>query len=166
MVTRRELLARTGIGLGGLGLIDLLAREVPAAGDDSAANPLSPKRPHFAAQAKRVIHLFMNGGVSHIDSFDPKPVLAQYHGRTLPTALRTERKTGAAFASHFTFAKHGRSGMEISELFPHMGRSADDLCVIRSMHTDVPNHEPSYLMMNCGDTPQSRRCGGERHCVA
>ena len=160
MQTRRDWLTRAGIGMGWLGMADLLSREAAAAGaiTDAVASPspLAPKQPHFAAKAKRVIHLFMNGGVSHIDSFDPKPILAQYHGRSLPTSQRTERKTGAAFASPFQFQKYGQSGLEISELFPHVARSADDLCVIRSMHTDVPNHEPSYLMMNCGDTRQSR----------
>ena len=160
MFSRRELLTRTGLGMGGLALADVCGREAAANETASETHPLAPKRPHFAAKAKRVIHLFMNGGVSHIDSFDPKPILTQYHGRSLPTSQRTERKTGAAFGSPFKFAKHGQSGVEISELFPHVAKSADELCVIRSMYADVPNHEPSYLLMNCGDGRQSRPAMG------
>jgi len=157
MWTRRELLTRTGLGMGWLGALPLLGR--PAIADTGAA-PLSMKLPHYAAKAKRVIHLFMNGGVSHIDTFDPKPVLTKYHGQSLPTSLKTERKTGAAFGSPFQFSKYGQSGMEISELFPHIAQSADELCVIRSMYADVPNHEPSYLLMNCGDGRQPRPAMG------
>jgi hypothetical protein len=93
----------------------------------------------------------MNGGPSHIDTFDPKPLLNEHHGKKIPLDLRTERKTGAGFGSPFKFRKHGQSGIEISELFPNVARSADELCVIRSMHADVPNHEPSLLLMNCGE---------------
>jgi hypothetical protein len=94
----------------------------------------------------------MNGGPSHIDTFDPKPALAKYAGKALPTPnLRTERKTGAAFPSPYTFRKYGQSGIEVSEIFPHVGSCIDDVCVIRSMHADVPNHEPSLMLMNCGE---------------
>src|SRR5262249_41044305 len=90
---------------------------------------------------------------SHVDTFDPKPALAKYAGKALPREnLRTERKTGAAFPSPFRFERHGRSGLEVSELFPNVARHADDLCVIRSMHADVPNHEPSLILMNCGES--------------
>ena len=153
MWTRREALTRTGLGMGWLAALPLLGQTAVA---DSRTAKMSMKLPHFAAKAKRVIHLFMNGGVSHIDTFDPKPVLTKYHGQSLPTSLKTERKTGAAFGSPFQFAKYGQSGMEISELFPHVAQSADELCVIRSMYADVPNHEPSYLLMNCGDGRQPR----------
>jgi hypothetical protein len=99
-----------------------------------------------------VIHLFMNGGPSHLDTFDPKPALARFAGRTLPRPnLRTERRTGAAFPSPFRFRRHGQSGIEVSELFPHVAACADDLCVIRSMYADVPNHEPSLMLMNTGE---------------
>ena len=112
-----------------------------------------PKGPHFAPKAKRVIHLFMNGGPSHADTFDPKPELAKWHGKILPDEhrLSTERKTGAAYKSPFAFKKHGQSGLPVSDLFPHVAKHADDLCVIRSMRADVPNHEPSLMLMNCGD---------------
>ncbi len=149
---RREILRRGGMGLGLLGLAGVLADDSALAADTSN-NPLSPRAPHFAPKAKRVVHLFMNGGPSHLDTFDYKPLLDKFHGRTLPTPnLRTERKTGAAMRSPFRFRRHGRSGLPISELFDELGRHcADELCVVRSMHADVPNHEPSLLMMNCGD---------------
>ena len=94
----------------------------------------------------------MNGGPSQVDTFDPKPLLDKYHGKPLPTAnLPTERKTGAAFGSPFKFEKYGQSGIEVSELFANTAEHIDDICVIRSMHADVPNHEPSLLLMNCGE---------------
>jgi hypothetical protein len=152
-ITRRELLARSGIGIAGLALAQLA--DGPALGQskaDMARNPLIPKAPHFPAKAKHVIHLFMNGGPSHVDTFDPKPALKKYVGKTLPTGnLPTERKTGAAFPSPFKFRNCGKSGVEVSELFPHVGSMIDEIAVIRSMHADVPNHEPSLLLMNCGD---------------
>jgi hypothetical protein len=120
--------------------------------DEIARCPLMPKAPPFAAKAKHVIHLFMNGGPSHVDTFDPKPALKKYAGKPLPMAyLATERKTGAAMPSPFKFQKYGKSGIEVSELFPSVGKLIDEVCVIRSMHADVPNHEPSLLLMNCGD---------------
>jgi hypothetical protein len=118
---------------------------------------LLPKQPHFAPKAKRVIHIFANGGPSHVDTFDPKPSLEKYAGQPLPGETpRTERKTGAIFPSTFKFKKYGQSGIEISELFDNLGRHADDLCVIRSMHANVPNHEPSLLLMNTGEARQVR----------
>lgn len=160
MWTRRELLQRGGLGLGWLGALDLLVPRMAGASETGSRSPLAVRAPHFPGRAKRVIHLFMNGGVSHIDSFDPKPILSQYHGRSLPTSQKTERKTGAAFGSPFQFQKWGESGIDISDLFPHVAQSADELCVIRSMYADVPNHEPSYLLMNCGDGRQPRPAMG------
>jgi hypothetical protein len=158
--SRREMLTRCGVGMGLLGLTQLLGDSgllVPGANAAEALNPLAPKKPHFAAKAKRVIHIFANGGPSQVDTFDPKPILAKYAGKPLPTANpRTERRTGAAFPSPFSFKKYGRSGLDVSELFAHTGRHADDLCVIRSMTADVPNHEPSFLLMNCGEPRQIR----------
>jgi hypothetical protein len=150
-LTRREMLRRSGMGFATLGLAQLLGTQ-SCMGSAPSVNPLAPRAPHFPGKAQRVIHLFMNGGPSHVDTFDPKPLLARYAGQPLPREnLRTERRTGAAFPSPFRFEKHGQSGIEISELFPHVARSADDLCVIRSMHADVPNHEPSLMLMNCGE---------------
>jgi len=140
------------MGMAALGMAPLLAEAAPPVADTLAANPLAARKPHFPARAQRVIHLFMNGGPSHIDSFDPKPALARYAGKPLPMPnLRTERKTGAAFPSPFKFAPHGESGIEVSELFPHLASCVDDMAVIRSMHADVPNHEPSLMLMNCGE---------------
>lgn len=116
------------------------------------SNPLAVRKPHFAAKAKRVIHLFMNGGPSHVDTFDPKPLLEKYAGKALPVENpKTERKTGAAFPSPFKFQKYGQSGIEVSEIFSKTAQHVDDMCVIRSMHANVPNHEPSLLLMNCGE---------------
>lgn len=146
-LTRRDLLARCGMGLGAVALSTM---------DAATLNPLAPKPAPLPAKAKRVLHLFMNGGASQVDTFDPKPALAKYAGQPLPITLRTERRTGAALPSPFTFKKHGASGIEVSEIFEKVGERVDDLCVIRSMHTDIPNHEPSLMMMNCGDTRQVR----------
>ncbi|MGA1238283.1 MAG: DUF1501 domain-containing protein [Limisphaerales bacterium] len=147
-LTRREFLQRCGLGFGSLGLSLLSDPSTLAA---SPTSSLAPKAPHFPAKAKRVIHIFANGGVSHVDTFDPKPELTRWHGKELPLNLKTERKTGTAFGSPFSFQRYGQSGLEVSELFPHVGECADDLAVIRSMHADVPNHEPSLLLMNCGE---------------
>ncbi len=128
-----------------------LVSATPAYGE-SSSGPLSPKRPHFRAKAKRVIHLFMNGGPSHVDTFDPKPALKRYAGQLLPTGNPiTERRTGAAFPSPFQFSRYGRSGIEVSELFSKTAECIDDIAVIRSMQADIPNHEPSFLLMNCGE---------------
>ncbi|MBI1833143.1 MAG: DUF1501 domain-containing protein [Planctomycetes bacterium] len=127
---------------------------VPAA----APLPLAPRPPHFPARARRVVHLFMNGGPSQVDTFDPKPALDRYHGQPLPLPnLRTERKTGAAMRSPFRFQRHGQSGIEVSELFERTARlNIDDMAIIRSMQAEVPNHEPSLLLLNCGDARQIR----------
>jgi hypothetical protein len=154
-MTRREMLSRCGMGFGSLGLMQLLSSQgsLTASPASPVALPLAPRQPHFPGKAKRVIHLFMNGGPSHIDTFDPKPALARYAGQALPREnLRTERRTGAAFPSPFKFRRHGQSGIEVSELFPHVGSCIDDICVIRSMYANVPNHEPSLMLMNCGES--------------
>ncbi len=157
-MTRREMLARCGMGFGALGLSSLLsppalaASSVGAPSSGGYTSALAPRASHFPARAKHVIHLFMNGGPSHVDTFDPKPELTEYHGKPLPRPnLPTERKTGAALGSPFKFSKHGQSGIEVSELYPHVGACIDDIAVIRSMAADVPNHEPSLMLMNCGE---------------
>src|SRR5262245_17384375 len=157
-LTRRELLRRGGMGFGLLGLAAVLADDGALAADapPAAGNPLAPRPPHFPARAKRVVHLFMNGGPSHVDTFDPKPVLDRYHGKPVPSNLPTERKTGAAFRSPYRFRKYGQSGIEVSEIFSHTAEMIDEICVIRSMHADVPNHEPSLMLMNCGEARQAR----------
>ncbi len=152
-ITRRALLRRTGMGFGSLALAPLLAGEglLTTANAAESTNPLAPKVAHFPAKTKRVIHLFMNGGPSHIDTFDPKPELTRRHGQELPINLPTERKTGAAFASPYEFKKYGQSGIEVSDLFANVAKNIDDICVIRSMRGDSPNHEPSLMLMNCGE---------------
>jgi len=154
-LTRREFLHRCGMGMGTLGLAGLLGEmgfSGSALASEGFTSPLTPKDPHFPAKAKRIIHIFANGGPSHVDTFDPKPALEKYKGKQLPMEnLRTERKTGAAFPSPFKFQKYGHSGIEVSELFSHVAENMDDIAVIRSMHADVPNHEPSLLLMNCGE---------------
>lgn len=155
--TRREFLRRSGTGFGALALAGLSTETAfgmtngGVAADIPNPNPMFPKTPHFAPKAKAVIHLFLNGGPSQVDTFDPKPALDKWHGKPVPNNLRTERETGAAYRSPFKFKKYGESGIEVSELFSHVGEMIDDVCVIRSMHADVPNHEPSLMLMNCGD---------------
>ncbi len=156
-LTRREFLCKCGMGMGAVSLASLL--QATGLGSTGVADahadlisPLAPKAPQFPAKAKHVIHLFMNGGPSHVDTFDPKPSLAKYAGKLLPAEnLKTERKTGAAFPSPYKFEKHGQSGIEVSEIFPNVAKHVDDMTIIRSMHADVPNHEPSLLLMNCGE---------------
>ena len=120
------------------------------------------KRPQFAGKAKRVIHLFMNGGPSHVDTFDPKPSLDEYAGKTLPMPnLQTERKTGAAFAFAVQVQEVRPERASKSAIFSRTSRKCvDDICVIRSMQADVPNHEPSLLLMNCGEARQIRPSDG------
>ncbi|MBI3119709.1 MAG: DUF1501 domain-containing protein, partial [Candidatus Hydrogenedentes bacterium] len=155
--TRREFLRRTGLGFGAFGLASLLGSGQLLGADAAAegagfANPMAPKGPHFAGRAKRVLHIFMNGGMSHVDTFDPKPALDKYAGQKLPMEnLKTERPTGAALPSPFTFKQYGQSGIPVSEIFAKTAECVDDLCIIRSMYADVPNHEPSLLLMNCGE---------------
>jgi hypothetical protein len=155
-LTRRDFLGRCGMGFGLLGMANMIGPALMSAGQGAevgtGTSPLAPRLPHFAAKAKRVIHIFANGGPSHVDTFDPKPMLAKLHGKPLPMDnLKTERRTGSAYQSPFKFKKYGKSGIEVSELFPHVAEHIDDIAVIRSMRADVPNHEPSLLLMNCGE---------------
>ena len=152
-VTRRSFLSRIGMGFPALALADLLqgAPDIPG-GNAGALTATAARRPHFTPKAKHVIHLFLNGGPSQVDTFDPKPALKKYAGKPLGHRhLQTERKTGSPLPSPFRFQRCGKSGLEISEIFPHLADCADDLTVIRSMQCDVPNHEPAVLLMNCGD---------------
>src|SRR5262245_6688827 len=136
MMTRRELLNTVGCGFGTVGLGRLLG--APATGT------------HHAPKAKQVIYLFLNGGPSEVDTFDPQRALTKMHGKPAPGGnLKTERLTGNLLASPFTFRPYGQSGIEVSEIFPRIGSVIDEFCVIRSMHTERPNHEPSLFMLNC-----------------
>jgi hypothetical protein len=147
--SRRELLQRSGVGIGMLGLANLVSPPRHAGAVLATARQVAPR-------AKRVVHFFLNGGPSHVDTFDPKPALVKYAGRPIPNSRLTERKTGAAFPSPFQFKRYGQSGLEISELFAKTAQHADDIAVIRSMYAQVPNHEPSLMLMNCGDSIQAR----------
>ncbi|MFM8570702.1 MAG: DUF1501 domain-containing protein, partial [Pirellula sp.] len=149
--TRRQALQSTGAGLGMLALANLL-------GDSSASKSFAGSLdPHFAPKAKRIIHLFMNGGPFQCDLFDPKPALNKFAGQKPAGAdLRTERPTGNLMAVPFEFCHHGQSGLEVSELLPHTSQLADELCVIRSMYTDNPNHGPALFMMNNGTITPNR----------
>lgn len=140
-ISRRTLLSRMGGGLGSLALLQALSHETQA-----QRHP-----PHFAPKAKRVIQLFMNGGPFQGDLFDPKPLLKKYEGKRPPEAdLRTERKTAGLLPSPFKFLPRGESGVPVTELLPQIGECIDEICVLRSVHTDNPNHGPALLLMNNG----------------
>jgi len=148
VTSRREFLKRSGMGFGAMGLLGMFGSQEAGA----AVNPMMPRQPQFRPRAYRVVHIFMNGGMSHIDTFDPKPELTKLHGEKLPMDnLKTERPTGAAWKSPFKFHQYGESGIPVSELFEKTAQCVDDMCIVRSMYADVPNHEPSLLLMNCGE---------------
>ncbi len=170
--TRRDWLRRMGGGFGALGLAGVLADEMTRGASPSSPssegaiglrkpgeNPLAPLPTHFPARAKQVIFLFMNGGPSHVDTFDPKPMLGKHDGGAAPEALAKKsgrKNVSKLMGSPFKFSRYGQSGIEVSELYPEVGRCIDDICVIRSMHTDIPNHEPALLMMNSGQIQPTR----------
>src|SRR6185436_1279778 len=157
-ITRRDALCRIGNCFGMLAFAGLVGESIArAAGPFAQDSALDPRKLDHPARAKRVIFLYMNGGLSQVDSFDPKPMLDKYHGQPLPGGeIKTERKTGTLMRSPFAFKKYGECGMEVSELFPNVGECADDICWVRSVHTDIPNHEPSMLMMNTGFSQAGR----------
>jgi hypothetical protein len=157
-LSRREMLARSGSGFGLLALAGLLAGESPGSADDRVSDPYAVRPPHFASRAKRVIFLYMPGGPSHVDLFDPKPRLARDHGKPLPFEKpKLERtKTGNLLATPWKFARHGASGIEVSELLPRLASRVDDLCVIRSLVADNINHTGAALQMCTGEQAFSR----------
>lgn len=141
-MNRRDALVRLTNGFGMVGLAGMLRAETAS---------LAPKAPHFAPKAKQVIFLFLNGGPSQVDTFDPKPALAKYHGQAMPGDYpKAKQERGTLMRSPFSFQRYGQSGLEISELFAKTAAHADDLCVIRSMHTDLPAHQQAILQMNSG----------------
>ena len=146
-LSRRAFLQSAGGGFGLLGLADLLA----------GAQPNAPRGPHFAPKAKHVIFLFLPGGPSHVDLFDPKPALARYAGQRPSTVnLRTERMTGGLLPSPFEFRRQGRAGIEVSELLPKLGESIDDICVMRSVYTFNPTHTPARNLIHSGNIAATR----------
>jgi hypothetical protein len=167
-MSRREALCQVGTGMGVLGLFALLgdsgnlgsAAQAGGAGGEEASpirGSLVPRAPHFPAKVKHVVHIYLNGGPSQVDTFDPKPLLKRFEGKMLPQGnLTTERKTGTALPSPFRFKKYGQSGIEVSEIFARTAEHIDDICVIRSMRANTPNHEQSMRLMNCGDERLSR----------
>ncbi len=157
-LTRRQMLRAVGTGFGMLGLAGLLANQAAAADADRASNPLAVRRPHHRPRAKRCIFLYMPGGPSQLDLFDPKPRVMHDNGKPLPFAKpQLERtRTGNLLASPWKFARRGRSGIEVSELLPHVAACIDDICVIRSMVADNINHTGAALQMNTGEQAFSR----------
>ena len=156
-VTRREALCRVGNGFGMLAFAGMLQRSLLGAGVSTHDGGILTGKLDYPQRVKRVIFLFMNGGCSTIDSFDPKPALEKYDGQPLPGGdIKTERRTGELMKSPFKFQKYGQCGMDISELWPHLGEVADDICWIRSVYTEIPNHEPSCLMLNTGANQAGR----------
>jgi hypothetical protein len=144
-LTRRQFLQRAGMGFGSLSLSALLGEGLfSTAQAQEAEATLLPKTPPLPARAKHVVHIFAQGAPSHVDTWDYKPALAKLDGQAIPGM------DGVAMASPFKFSKQGKSGIEVSEVFPQIGQQVDDLCVIKSMYTDIPAHEVATLMMNTG----------------
>src|SRR5258708_3161705 len=149
--TRRALLRNTACGFGMIGLQSLLAAE------KSRESPLAPKAPHFAPRAKRVIFLFMDGGPSHIDTFDPKPMLDRDHLKPPPFKLNAQfNYVGALMKSPWAFKRYGQMGMPVSELFPHVAQHVDKMCFIRSMVADGLDHGGALLQMHTGTVVLTR----------
>ncbi|HET6408300.1 MAG TPA: DUF1501 domain-containing protein, partial [Chthoniobacteraceae bacterium] len=150
LVSRRWFLRDAGVGLGSMALLSLLGGNTHAA--TKAANPLAPRKPHFTPKAKRVIHIFQAGAPSHLDLFDYKPELAKRTGKLPPPELLKDYRAAfinpnsALLGPKFNFKRHGQSGAEITELLPNISGLADDICIVRSMHTDAVNHAPAQIM--------------------
>lgn len=155
--TRREALRRVGNGFGMMAFASMLGQSMRAAGLEAGTSGHGVAKLDYPQKVKRVIFLFMNGGLSTIDAFDPKPALTKYDGQPMPGgSISTERRTGELMKSPFAFKKYGQCGMDISELWPHLGEVADDVCWVRSVYTEIPNHEPSCLMLNTGANQAGR----------
>jgi hypothetical protein len=159
--SRRRFFRDCAGGIGTIALAELLARDGRAAGLPEV-NPPAPKKPHFAPKAKNVIFMFMEGGPSQMDLFDPKPELQKWSGKPLPESITKNlrlaftKPNAAVLASPRTFTPHGKSGIEFSDYIPHIGSCADDLCLVRSMHTDAFNHHPGQLLLFGGSIQVGR----------
>ncbi len=149
-ITRRDALRTMGCGFGYLSLASMVGQSLARAASTTPTER-APWMTTDKPKAKNDIFLFMNGGLSQIDSFDYKPALEKYHGQPMPGGdLQHERKTGNIMKSPFAFKKYGQSGIEVSEIFPHLGECVDDMCIVKSVYTEIPNHEPALEMMNTG----------------
>src|SRR5687767_9646412 len=155
-ISRRRALKLAGSGFGYVALAGLLDQATRAA--EVSRNPLAPRPPQFTPRAKRVIFLFMHGGPSHVDTFDPKPALTRDEGKKLPEGFVKGflDPNASLLASPFEFNKNGESGLEISEIFPEIGKCADDLCLVRSMHTNGQDHTQAVLKFHTGSENQAR----------
>jgi hypothetical protein len=166
MISRRDMLRHAGFGFGAWALLDLLTRDGAIAATAAPENPLAAKPPRFPSRAKHVIFLFMQGGPSHIDTFDPKPLLKERHGQPLPPSviqglqLQFTKNDAAILGSPQTFSKCGESGLEIADTYPHLQRCADDLAIVRSCYHDSFNHAPAQYMLNTGHSRMGRPCLG------
>jgi hypothetical protein len=164
--SRREMLRRAGLGFGTWALLDLLGRDAARAATTGPGNPLAAKTPPLPARAKRVIFLFMQGGPSHIDTFDPKPLLNKLHGKPLPASavegfpLQFTKPDAAVLGSPQSFSKCGHSGIEIADTYPNLQKCADDLAVVRSCHHESFNHAPAQYMLSTGFSRMGRPCLG------
>ena len=161
--TRRDFFRRCAGGVGTMALAELLTADgLTAAAALPKINPLALREPHFASRAKHVIFMFMEGGPTQFELFDEKPTLAKYDGQPLPPSMTKDLKlafiksNAAVMASSFKFRRYGKSGMELSELLPHLGSCADDICLVRSMRTDAINHHPGQLLMFSGSIQPGR----------
>jgi hypothetical protein len=150
--TRRQFLSRFGLGLGALGLATLLEEQPgeAAEADFASGHPLASRRPPLSAKARQVVHIFAQGAPSQVDTWDPKPVLTRYDGKSIPGS------NGVGYGSPFKFARYGKAGIEVSEVFSKTAAHVDDLAIIRSMHTDIPAHDVATIFMNTGSLRQAR----------
>lgn len=159
--SRRSFLEQSAGGIGMVALWSLMAGEGTAGGAPVNLNPMRPKPPHFRPRAKSVIWLFMSGGPSQLDLFENKPALRKWHGQTVPESMQNSlndnfKKIATVMATPRTFTTHGRSGQAFSDLLPNLATCADDLCMVRSLTTDIPNHHPAQMIMNCGANQPGR----------
>ncbi len=166
-LTRRSLLARSAFGIGAFALAHLLREDGLLANSERPGEnlppDLKPRAPHFAPRARAMISLFMHGGPSHVDLFDPKPELKRHHGKDYAGEIAysfVNQASKRLFGSPWRFVRHGRCGTEVSELLPHTAGIVDDICVVRSMHTEAINHEPAITYIQTGNQIAGRPCLG------
>jgi hypothetical protein len=165
-ITRRWFLQDCGVGLGKMALAGLLTGAHQLGAQPRGANPFTPRRPHFPGKAKRVIHLFMTGAPSQLELFDYKPTLIRLEGRPLPpSVIRGQRYAfirpdAAVLGPRYRFARHGQCGAELSEMLPHLAKVVDELCIVKSLHTDQFNHAPAQIFFNTGFSQPGRPCLG------